>query len=61
MLAEPLRYVTLMTRCDHCGMAFPSACQRVIDAVTPSDSQTYAEVCPAGHVRNYTVSDYYLV
>jgi hypothetical protein len=61
MLAEPLRYVTLMTRCDHCGMAFPSACQKVVDAVTPDDGRSYTETCPAGHVRICTVDSYYLV
>jgi hypothetical protein len=61
MLAEPLKYVTLMTRCELCGMAFPSACQKVIDAVAPGDGQTYTEICPAGHVQSYTVGDYYLV
>ncbi len=42
-------------------MAFPSACQRVIDAATPDHGQTYTEICPVGHVRTYTVGDYYLV
>jgi hypothetical protein len=61
MLAEPLRYVTKMTRCDHCGVAFASAYQEVIDAGTPGAAQVHTEMCPAGHVLDYEEGDYYLV
>jgi hypothetical protein len=61
MIAEPLRHVTKMTRCDECGVAFASAYQEVIDAVTPGAVQSHTEICPAGHVLNYEAADYYLV
>jgi hypothetical protein len=61
MLAEPLRYETKMTRCEECGMAFPSAYQGVIDTVTLLTGRIYTETCPAGHVLSYKAADYYLV
>jgi hypothetical protein len=61
MLAEPLRHVTKMTRCGLCGMAFASAYQEVIDAITPGAGQTHTEICPAGHVLAYKAGDYYFV
>jgi hypothetical protein len=60
MLAEPLRYETKMTRCEECGMAFPSRYQ-VIHATTPAAGQPHIEMCPAGHVLAYTAGDYYVV
>jgi hypothetical protein len=61
MIAEPLRHVTKMTRCDDCGVAFASAYQEVIDAVAPGADQIHTEICPAGHVLSYRADDYYLV
>ncbi|HXA30769.1 MAG TPA: hypothetical protein VNV87_00820 [Acidimicrobiales bacterium] len=50
-----------MTRCDHCGVAFASAYQEVIDAVTRDVASVHTEMCPAGHVLDYEEGDYYLV
>jgi hypothetical protein len=61
VLAEPFRYETKMTRCEECGVAFPSACQRVIDGKTTVVEPIYREMCPAGHVLSYGAADYYLV
>ena len=61
MVAEPPRHITKMTRCDDCGVAFASAYQEVIDAVTPGARQIHTEICPAGHVLSYGAGDYYLV
>jgi hypothetical protein len=61
VLAESFRYETKMTRCEECGVAFPSAYQRAIDGKTAFVERIYKEMCPAGHVLSYGAADYYLV
>ena len=61
MLAEPLRYETKVTRCEECGVAFPSAYQRVIDGTTMGGEPIHMEICPAGHFLSCGPADYYLV
>ena len=52
------KYVTRMTRCDACGVAFPSSSQ-VFNRTRKQHSHT--EICPSGHVNTCSEVDYYFV